>query len=365
VILDWPQTPSVGSDVGFNYLKDEPCPLGDRSTWSRPTVLLGSAGLRLSCKWAVTGSMGCTCLDPVAYDLNSHAIFDRPFPIDRYNTTAIATPPDFAHEIDTQTIDVIPLVDNIKSNWDAGFCTYSTYFSQYPDIEVMCGGVNHKTIHAGAIWRQGNFLHFGFQQSPAEMNDIGDHMLLNSIAYISNFSQDRPIAITPSPFTAIVCRPRRTVAKWLADPERADWVKDSVSAQTWQQISSLSNADRTRWAQENTPYFRSDAEGKFEIDSDLLTIQMAFDDAKFLPAMVSELASDDADRKALATRLLARYVPEAPQNATSSQLQSWCDENDPYLFATDLGDFRWYIDPLAKARKIPSSELRGPTRRDN
>jgi hypothetical protein len=39
--------------------------------------------------------------------------------------------------------------------------------------------------------------------------------------------------------------------------------------------------------------------------------------------------------------------------------------NEPYLFASDSGDYCWYIDPLAKKRGTPSSELRGPKRADS
>jgi hypothetical protein len=36
--------------------------------------------------------------------------------------------------------------------------------------------------------------------------------------------------------------------------------------------------------------------------------------------------------------------------------------NKDYLIFSDQGDYRWYIDLLAKKRGIPSSELRGPAR---
>jgi hypothetical protein len=39
-------------------------------------------------------------------------------------------------------------------------------------------------------------------------------------------------------------------------------------------------------------------------------------------------------------------------------------ENRPYLFASDTADYRWYVDPLAKRRGVPSAELRGPKRAD-
>ena len=33
-------------------------------------------------------------------------------------------------------------------------------------------------------WRQGNLLHFGFEQSPAELNQNGRALLVNAIVYI-------------------------------------------------------------------------------------------------------------------------------------------------------------------------------------
>jgi hypothetical protein len=33
-----------------------------------------------------------------------------------------------------------------------------------------------------------------------------------------------------------------------------------------------------------------------------------------------------------------------------------------FAFASDAGDYRWNIDPLAKKRGVPISEMRGPKR---
>jgi len=72
---------------------------------------------------------------------------------------------------------------------------------------VFCGG-EKKAATAAAVWRQGNLLHFGFEQSPDELNAIGRRLLLNSIAYISRFTEDKPIAITPSVFAGPAALPR-------------------------------------------------------------------------------------------------------------------------------------------------------------
>ena len=53
VLLDWPQ-----SEAAQDERKTGRSPLGDRATWSKPTVLLGSAGLNLAAAWKVRGGSG-------------------------------------------------------------------------------------------------------------------------------------------------------------------------------------------------------------------------------------------------------------------------------------------------------------------
>jgi hypothetical protein len=50
VLLDWPQSGELR--------ERKRGPLGDRETWTKPTVLLGSAGLNLAVVWKVRGGSG-------------------------------------------------------------------------------------------------------------------------------------------------------------------------------------------------------------------------------------------------------------------------------------------------------------------
>ncbi len=52
VLLDWPQS---GGQEQFPPKKS---PLGERSAWKKPTVLLGSAGLHMAIVWDVKGGFG-------------------------------------------------------------------------------------------------------------------------------------------------------------------------------------------------------------------------------------------------------------------------------------------------------------------
>jgi hypothetical protein len=52
VLLDWPQSERSNEE------RQQGSPLGERSTWSKPTVLLGSAGLNMAIVWKVRGGSG-------------------------------------------------------------------------------------------------------------------------------------------------------------------------------------------------------------------------------------------------------------------------------------------------------------------
>jgi hypothetical protein len=52
VVLDWPQ--SGNSDAE----RQQGSPLGARSAWAKPTVLLGSAGLNMAIVWKARGGSG-------------------------------------------------------------------------------------------------------------------------------------------------------------------------------------------------------------------------------------------------------------------------------------------------------------------
>jgi hypothetical protein len=360
VLLDWPQ----GEEA--RELRQNSSPLGERATWNKPTVLLGSAGLNLAVAWKLKGGSGCTCMDPLAYDLREHEIFERPFPIDRTKMISLPTPSDFQSEIKDREIRVLPLVENHGRSWKAGWCSYTRDFANNPDVEFFCGGVNQKTPTAAGLWRQGNLLHFGFELSPADMNKHGQFLLLNSIAYISRFSSDRPIAVTPSVFAGPIAYPRATPARWLRNLDyQSDSVKEILTAAIWDELSQLPNRDdMADWCDRNSKFFHPTPTHKLEIDEDLVALGLPFDAPEFVAKNLSDLRSSNAERAARAVRLLKRYVPIGPSTSDAEAWSKWWQENETFAFASDSSDYRWYVDPLAKQRGVPSKKLRGPLRGD-
>lgn len=361
VLLDWPQGPDTRG------MRNLTSPLGGREKWIKPTVLLGSAGLNLAIAWKLKGASGCTCMGPLAYDLHEHEIFEQPFAIDRRKMVSIPTPSDFRAEIHQPKISVLPLVENPDGHPASGWCAFTGDFARYPDIEVFCGGVNQKTPTAAGMWRQGNLLHFGFELSPAEMNECGQQLLRNAIVYISRFTEDRPIAITPSIFAGPAALSRRTVGRWLRNSENPLSIIEEFFSSKVRREMSLEGLDRaavTEWADKRSQFLHPNSAQQLEIDVDLMALGVPFDDPQFVDTMLGELQSQDPAVVSRAHRLLERYVPAGPRAATFDEWRTWWRENQPYAFASDAGDYRWYIDPIAKRRRVPSHKLRGPARAD-
>lgn len=358
VLLEWPQSAET------REMRKLASPLGARENWTKPTVLLGSAGLNLAVAWQMKGGIGCTCMDPIAYDLREHEIFERPFKIDRSKMISIPTPEDFRAEIKEPEIKVLSLVHDYKRNWSPGWCTYSYDFASNPDVEFFSGGVNHKTPTAAGLWRQGNLLHFGFEQSPAEMNEQGQLLLHNSIAYISRFKEDRPIAVTVSVFAGPVARPRDTISKWLRNPKyQVEWVKEMMTPELWAKVSPLDREKMADWFDQNKAFLHPNTNQQLELDRDLMELGVAFDQPEFFDKTLAGLRAG-GDTAKRARQLLDRYVPCGPKGGSAVEWDAWKQENQKYLFASDSGDYGWYIDPLAKKRGISTDKLRGPMRAD-
>lgn len=356
VLLDWPQSESVRQE------REATAPLGRRAEWQKPTVLLGSAGLNLAVAWKIRGGSGCTCLYPFAYDLREHEIFANPFPVDRTSMLERSTPSGFKSQIAAPTTRLLPLVRDISRRWKAGWCTYSDGFEANPDIEVFSGGENDKTTTAAACWRQGNLLHFGFEQTPAEMNEIGQRLLLNSIAYISRFTEDRPIAITPSVFAGPVALPRSYLDRRLLKNGNRGETSYMVTPELFRIISQMDVSQVETWYRGVRSYLHPGGgpEPKLEIDEQARSVSAPIDQPVFFDHCIAAL---DSGNPHVAKSLLARYAPlETEKLNTSAAWREWFQANQNYLFFSDQGDYRWYIDPLAKKRGIPTAKLRGPAR---
>ena len=203
--------------------------------------------------------------------LRDHVLFQKPLPIDIKKTTTIDTPDDFKDEIKDAKIEVLPLARDPKAKRTPGWCTYTYEHGGAPELEVICGGVNSKTPRAGAVWRQGHLLHFGFDLAPAEMNDTGRALLVNAVAYIARFTDDRPIVRTPCVF---VQGKRMVDRDYLArrlrepKPDLSGLPHFFAKADFEKHLKDKSVEDVAAWYRKERDYLHADADGKLTVDAD-------------------------------------------------------------------------------------------------
>jgi hypothetical protein len=263
--------------------------------------------------------------------------------------------PDWSSEVSQSQVEVLPLVSDVNRSYSAGWCTYSDDFANLPEVEFFCGGINSKTPTAAGLWRQGNLMHFGFEQSPAEMNDTGRNLLLNSVAYIAQFIEDRPIAVTPSVFAGPIIPPLRYPANAIKNGP-VKLLTNYIAA------SALADVrDRAEWFRAMRDYLHPNAAGKLEVDPDALALKATLGKPAFFERTVAAMHVENSRPQAI--RLLARYIPDGPrENGSSADWEKWLNQDQQYLFFSDAGGYRYYIDPLAKKRGVATADLRGPAR---
>jgi hypothetical protein len=271
----------------------------------------------------------------------------------------------FQEKYGTNTISVLSLVKDPDFKHPSGWLSYHRYLDETPDTEIISGGLNEREVEGAAIWRQGHLLHFAFDLSPSDMNETGQALLLNSIAYIVRFAEDRPIAITPSVFNEpnISCRQRRWIEKLIVSggkrPEPAS-MNYMMTPETVAVVKDMDGPAYARWFKENELYLTCAPDGKLMVDAAAREFQLPFEKPGFIPKAIELLGVKTNETKA--RQLLNRYVPQGPANGSVTEWNQWWQENRSRLFFTTSGGYRYYIDPLAKRRGIPSDQLRGPAR---
>ncbi len=256
---------------------------------------------------------------------------------------------------------MLPLARDEKKDRTPGWCTYTYEHEQAPELEVLCGGINSKTPKAGAVWRQGQLLHFGFDLAPAEMSNAGRALLVNSIAYIARFTEDRPIVRTPCVFTqGTRMFDRDAIARRLqGSDEDLKALEYYLSKETYAKLKGKTRAQLVEWFKGARDYLHAGDGQGLCVDAQARSFGVPPASPEFFSKAIAELGNQGP----LVRRLLARYAPEGPgADAKAEKWRAWWEENRQYLFFSDTGGYRWYIDPLAKRRRVPTAELRGPAR---
>ncbi len=273
------------------------------------------------------------------------------------------TPEAWRKEFKESEVSVLSLVKDPSGKYQSGWISYRSRLLDSPEVEIISGGLSERSPDGAALWRQGHLLHFAFDIAPAEMNDTGRALLLNSIAYIARFTEDRPIARTPAGWGQPEHAPRGK--RWIEDlfasriPQEGD-LDFYLSPTTKAVVKQMDRLSYPKWYKENAPFLTCDKDGKLMVDANAKDLGIPFDKADFFPKTIAKLG--DSARAANARELLRRYAPDGPAAGSAEEWTQWWQANRPYLFYSETGSYRWYIDPLAKHRGVPSDKLQGPAR---
>lgn len=291
--------------------------------------------------------------------MREHAIWSLPTPFPG-QPKALPVPEAWRDELPGQaTVEMIPLVAD-AAGLSAGWCTYDWGFDA-PDVEVFCGGQNEKTVTAAAFWRQGFLVHFGFEPGPARLNDAGDAMLLAAIHYAARCKDDRPVTRVVSPFKTQkrAAMPREKAKAGLASEQGLQsWLDGPVLVE----LADLAVEARAARFAEVMPFLVADAAHRLEVDPVLRAWGVGNRDLAFF-ARCEQALQAGGDEAKQARALLERYVPSGPgATATVAAWTQWIAAHRDHVFFTDVGGYRWLVDPLAKARGVPTARLRGAAR---
>ena len=253
--------------------------------------------------------------------LRDHPIFRSPIAIDRDKMIRRPWPDEWTDPHDSNEILVLPLTAAESKPNRAGWCTYTRGMSDSPEIEVFCGGINAKTSTAAAIWRQGNLLHYGFDLSPDEMNEWGKALLVNSITYISRFTEDRPIMLTPSPFAGqeFITRPR--IEQVIA---RGDGWWDYLSSYFDRSALAVAGVkDLTsfaKWYPSVRDYLCPNAEGLLRVDEDAQTMRLNPGRREFFDRAIADLDRPGQEAERARRMLRALRTRRAQPRSEASRL---------------------------------------------
>ncbi|MBM3832082.1 MAG: hypothetical protein FJ403_02170 [Verrucomicrobia bacterium] len=187
-------------------------------------------------------------------------------------------------------------------------------------------------------------------------------VLLGSAGFNMAIVEDRPIAVTPSIFAGSVALPRGYLDRRLRDKGDASEIEWIASQSVLDALKGKDSGEIRKWYAENRGYLHPSWDAKLEVDKEARSLGAAIDTIEFFDKAIAALRTEGAEAKR-AFRLLADYAPEgAPKKPSVPDWESWLLENRAFLFFSDQGDYVWYIDPMAKKRGIPTSQLRGPAR---
>lgn len=364
--------------------------------FDRPMLFIAEMGALLGKRIGLKHDWFCHCLDADAHHLRmEHPIFHGPFPV-KMTIQQKPTPEDgkaYPYFAGGPTPDSIPMWRVQKEGYKSkkgmriGMIARPGGYEDSPEAEFISGGVSAKTLDAVAIGRHGNFLHWGFAASPADMTEEAQNVFANAIVYIAGFAGQTPIArkyndriITrhdiglmafaatrrhyeqgialDENFSRRMLEVQPKAKEKQARGEKLDLEEEiSLNFRPQKQLSyeeelqerfpelyEMFGTDEEGYAdyfKDNSPYFRPKEIGYgFVIDEDVRSLGIANNDIRLLDKAISLWES--GERVGKARRILTRYT--LCRFATPAEWRAWFEANKSRLFFTEAGGWLFMVN---------------------
>src|SRR5262249_8187848 len=148
-----------------------------------------------------------------------------------------------------------------------------------------------KTARAAAIMRVGNLLHFGFETSPERMTEDAKSLLVNSICYISRFTEDRPIVRIPCVFMGDKRYiGREVLGRNIADQNaKLDAIEFFVSKSLIDLLAGKSKKEQAEWYRQHRDFLHGDAKGSIAVDDEAKKFGVAPHTKEFLKSAIEAM----------------------------------------------------------------------------
>jgi len=115
-------------------------------------------------------------------------------------------------------------------------------------------------------------------------------------------------------------------------------------------------AQAENWVSQNRPYLRVEGKRRLGVDKFARGLRIPNHTIAYLDRCIQCL--EDGDNTEQALGVLQRYTGRSDLGDSASAWKQWLAENRSYLYFSDCDGFRFRIDAEAKAKGVPTAQLR-------
>jgi hypothetical protein len=250
---------------------------------------------------------------------------------------------------ETLPVWLVQTVDYSAPWIDAGIVSTPYGFEDSPDCEIISGGINSKGPESIALARQANLFLWGFFAPPSQLTDEARRVFVNAVCYIDRFDGHRPLVKRKA-------QARDAAANYVAFAETYPEHAQRMLGMTFSSgLVANYGTDLSRYRaflEENLEYLLGYEEAvgegemqfmarKVRLDEDAKALGVSNRSLELLERCIALL--EKGERVELAWRVLERYTDHAFQ--TPQQWSDWLSEHRDRLFFTDVGGYKWMVNP--------------------